>query len=425
MGNANLQTSHLRKLQAKDMNIVMTKFSVATRTHKRHGRPSEQLRGFSLQNGKQKKNAISGSASKASSITKPLFVHQNHPRNAWDLSKKRARLNARNIQYTSLARSFAIEPHGKSGYAHSASLHSAESAPSGKKRKWDGDSSENSESKRPCSEPARKFKTPTFKIASEQEVQLKMFQEKPKRIVTWLEQLEPESYERMGSPTIEDSQRSSSSRSPAPSLHSQDVTEKTNGPPESTQQRLEQPCARNSYKPNPILQRSEDTSESSTTELKQRFVKAKSNLIEAYRLIGAHCSALGLGQEAGDIAKAFYSEIYHAAAVPDRPIPAITAACVYMAVRTLGESRTLRHIFNYAVQQGKEEYGNYTNLTLSRSGLEASVLQVFSIIKEHLPITLDPSTIRDLALLSLASSTNAYTRKIKGQPIITSQKEEL
>ena len=71
---------------------------------------------------------------------------------------------------------------------------------------------------------------------------MKMFQEKPKRIVTWLEQLEPESYERMGSPTIEDSQRSSSSRSPAPSLHSQDVTEKMNGPPESTQQRLEQPC---------------------------------------------------------------------------------------------------------------------------------------------------------------------------------------
>lgn len=53
------------------------------------------------------------------------------------------------------------------------------------------------------------------------------------------------------------------------------------------------------------------------------------------------------------------------------------------------------------------------------------MLQVFSIIKEHLPITLDPSTNRDLAPLSLASSTTAYTRKTKGQPITTFKKEEL
>lgn len=125
--------------------------------------------------------------------------------------------------------------------AQNASSHLAESAPKGKKRGWDGDSSEPSNTKRPCSEPARKFKTPTFKIPSEQDIQLKMFQEKPKRIVTWLGQLEPESYERMGSPTIEDCLKSSPSRSPAPSLHLQDVMEKTDGPPENTQQKLEQP----------------------------------------------------------------------------------------------------------------------------------------------------------------------------------------
>lgn len=110
---------HDRESQGYRSNIAASriqKSSVATRTHKRHERPSEQLREFSLQNGKQKKNAIRGSASKASSITKPLFVHQNHPRNAWDLSKKRARLNARDIQYTSLSRSFGIAPHEKSGY---------------------------------------------------------------------------------------------------------------------------------------------------------------------------------------------------------------------------------------------------------------------------------------------------------------------
>lgn len=66
-------------------------------------------------------------------------------------------------------------------------------------------------------------------------------QEKPKRIVTWLEQLEPESYERIGSPAIDDTLRSWPSGSPAPLLHSQEGVEKTNGPPGKAQQRLDQP----------------------------------------------------------------------------------------------------------------------------------------------------------------------------------------
>lgn len=110
---------HDRESQGYRSNIAaprIQKPSIVTRKHTCYERPLEQIREFSLQNGKQKKKAISGLSSRASSITKPLLVHQNHPRNAWDLSKKRARLNARDFQYTSLSQSVGIERHGKSGY---------------------------------------------------------------------------------------------------------------------------------------------------------------------------------------------------------------------------------------------------------------------------------------------------------------------
>ena len=110
--------------------------------------------------------------------------------------------------------------------------------------------------------------------------------------------------------------------------------------------------APNSHKPRPILERSADIPTSSRTGHKENLVKANIHLLEAYRHIGAHCRALGLDHRSGDIAKVIYSKIYDAAAAPDRPTLAITAACVYMAVRTLNEPRTLDHIFHYAVQDG-------------------------------------------------------------------------
>lgn len=131
-----------------------------------------------------------------------------------------------------------------------ASLHAVRSASSGKKRKWDGDSSEISDSKRPCSEPARKFLAPKYKLVSEQEVQHKMFEEKPKRIVAWLGQLEPESYELMGSPAIEESLMSWPIRSQAPSISSRNEIIRTICPREDRQQKQEQPHSMPYLSPN-------------------------------------------------------------------------------------------------------------------------------------------------------------------------------